>query len=473
MRALDGLGLFWLPGREDDALSGRLIFNPSGDGINLTLVGTFDNAPNDQGDADVRILGWLDAKKVTLDRCYSSGTTFRSPGAYESRYHANRMFLGHHFDSNDLSFTSVTTALSHLDDWVGLSGISERPDSNYPKHDTKTYHMSFTLPAEEYHEFSRGRVALVFNWSRDHDPFRGIEFHQWATLKIEYRESQPFEIVQNDVRHLQDLVTLCVDAPVAVDSFALKQKNIKAKTLSGEDTGHEQMIEFLAPPIRHDDPRERKPRHWHQMLLTYTELGGLATIARWLDSSERFQRALSSLMSTKYTVQMFAENRFLNVTFAAEAFHRITQGGSQMDEDIFEKLLATYLDSTPPVHQAWLRGKIQFGNEPPLRKRLRQLAGRSGTVTRTLIGDKDRWAYTLSQVRNELTHLGATSRSFSGSDLFFLAESAYAVVRICMLLDAGVSTETLTEKANSEAATWYRERLKQSIERVRHELASS
>lgn len=45
MRALDSLGLFWLQGHEDDALSGRLCFDPNkGGAINLTLVGKFDNA---------------------------------------------------------------------------------------------------------------------------------------------------------------------------------------------------------------------------------------------------------------------------------------------------------------------------------------------------------------------------------------------------------------------------------------------
>ena len=196
-------------------------------------------------------------------------------------------------------------------------------------------------------------------------------------------------------------------------------------------------------------------------------------LAQWLDVSERFQRALSSLMSTVHAGQLFVENRFLNVTYAAESFHRTTQGGTQMDEEVFAGLLATYLESTPKEHHDWLRGKIEFGNEVPLRKRLRQLAARSGLATRALVGDKDRWAYTLSRVRNELTHLGDNSRKFSGSDLFFLAESVYAVVRICMLLEAGVSVELLTEKASAQAVTWYRERLKGSVDRIRQELARS
>jgi hypothetical protein len=121
-------------------------------------------------------------------------------------------------------------------------------------------------------------------------------------------------------------VTLCIDAPTSLDSLRLWRPDIRAKVLSGEDAGVEQRIEFIALPLRYVDPQERRPRHEHQMLLTLEELGGIEAIARWLDGSLRFQRALNSLMSIKHAKQMFAENRFLNVTFAAEAFHRTTQG---------------------------------------------------------------------------------------------------------------------------------------------------
>jgi ApeA N-terminal domain 1 len=130
------------------------------------------------------------------------------------------------------------------------------------------------------------------------------------------------------------------------------------------------------------------------------------------------------------------------------------------------------ISKTPPQeHHEWLKGRIEHSNEPSLGKRLRQLAARAGAATRPLIGKRDRWAYTLSQVRNELTHIGPDSKEFHGEDLLFLTESVYAVVRICMLLECGVSPEILTKKANSSSVTWYRDRLKESTERVRSQLA--
>ena len=249
MKTIDGLGIFWIHGYEDDQLSGRLCFDPSGDGINLTLVGIFENAPNDRGEPNVRILGLLGSDKITLDRCFSSGTNFRSSGVYESRFYANQLFLGHHFESDELTFTSVTLGLSHLDRWVESIDICEKFEDQGDLHErTETYRMSLTLPPGESHEFSRGRVVLDYNWSRLGDTVRGLEFRQWPTLKIEYREPQQFQVIQSDVRRVQDIVTLCVGAPVSVESFVLKSSAIRARVLSGDDAGYEQTIEFLAPP---------------------------------------------------------------------------------------------------------------------------------------------------------------------------------------------------------------------------------
>ena len=160
-------------------------------------------------------------------------------------------------------------------------------------------------------------------------------------------------------------------------------------------------------------------------------------------------------------------------TFAAEAFHRmVTSGASYMNEDAFSGLLNAYLANTPDEHHEWLRGRIEHGNEPPLGKRLRQLAARAGAATRPLIGKRERWAYTLSQVRNELTHIGPKSREFRGEDLLFLTESVYAVVRICMLMECGVSHEILTSKATKEyRSSWiFEPRLTcaNAIQRVQH-----
>src|SRR6266511_925125 len=129
MKEFDELGLFWLPGHEEDALSGRLQFDPKEGGINLSLVGGFDNAPDHGDSSKLRILGWRGNDRVTLDQCLSLRTNRRAPGVPESRYYANQMFVGHYFEEEELSLQSASLRLSDLDSWVGRSGIAVEDDS--------------------------------------------------------------------------------------------------------------------------------------------------------------------------------------------------------------------------------------------------------------------------------------------------------------------------------------------------------
>lgn len=125
MRSFDDLGVFWLPGHDDDRLAGRLRFDPVDGRIDLELVGVFDRESEDDGEATVRLNGWVGSERITLDRCFSAGHRFGSPGVASCRYHANRMFVGHHFaQSEDLEFRSVLLEVDHLSDWVGRTGLS-------------------------------------------------------------------------------------------------------------------------------------------------------------------------------------------------------------------------------------------------------------------------------------------------------------------------------------------------------------
>ncbi|HKX13834.1 MAG TPA: HEPN domain-containing protein [Propionibacteriaceae bacterium] len=421
MQSIDSLGLFWLPDHDGDQLSGRLKFDPAGGDINLSLVGTFDNAVADGGEPTVRIFGWLGSNPVTLESCYSGGSTFGSPGVAQSSYHANRMFLGHHVESELQEFQSAETTFSYADTWVGHSGI--KVENNYWRNQsepTPIYTATYTPTAQDEQPFTRGHIQLGYRWHANGDSIRGVYMRQWPVFTTRYAEPHSLKTITRDVRLLQSLITLCVDTPVHLDKLILTHPDVHRFMLDGSDSGAEQPIELVNSPIPYTAPEARKVRHPYEILLTFEEVGGLPTIARWLEIAPQFQRALNSLMSVKYAEHMFAENRLLNATYGAEAFHRLTQNERYMEPTEFRQLLDAYLENTPEEHHDWLRGKVEFGNDPPLVKRLTKLAARAAPAIRSTIGNKEKWARALSQVRNELTHLNADSPEFDGGDLVFL-----------------------------------------------------
>ncbi|MEU6425622.1 HEPN domain-containing protein [Microbispora sp. NPDC046973] len=469
MEEIDSLGVFWLPGRDEDQLSGRLQFDPI-EGIDLVLVGEFESRLR-SGEPIPQIVGWIESKQVTLDNCYFRGAHRRYPGVIESRFHANRLFVGHQFSQQELAFKSATVELAYLENWVNRSGINDEQMHAFGH--ASPYEIHFTPLAAETQAFTRGEITLGFSWRYNGDPIAGITLKQRPFFRIDYDELVEFDKIRKDVGRIQDLMTLCVDTPVNVDRFVLRRPDLHTMMLSGQDSGEEQEIEFRAPVLRYNPPEQRKTRHYHQMFLSFDEIGGLQGVASWIENSARFQRALDSLMSTKHVERMYAENRFLNITYAAEAFHRITRGGSLMPEEEFSELLGQYVEVTPEERQIWLLDRLRYANDYSLPKRLRKLAIEAKIVTKPLIGSEGRWANTIAGVRNKLTHLPGDEESFRGGDLYFLAESVYAVMRVCMLLEAGISREVLASKKGSEPVSWHMDRVASAMERVRARMQNS
>jgi len=461
---IDALGMFWLPAHPEDALSGRLRFEVA-DSIRLSLVGCFDNHPQE----DEPIVGLVDGKAVTLRRWFETSRRVPSGGVAETSYLANEIFVGHHFDKSKVEFQAAFVSLRGLAAWVGRTGIvQQEPADRVPNN--QSYRIRFDPLPSQTHEFSRGRVVLRYRWQRGGDHLQGVFVRDWPEIGIEYNEVQDFTSIQNDISRLQNLLGLCLDSPATVERLAVRHPDIREMMLSGEDTGFAKEIEFRAPLLRPPDSTTHAKSDWPRMLLTFDELGGLATIARWLDRSVIFQEALNSLMSVKHARQIYAENRFLNIIHAAEGFHQVTQGGSYMPEEEYAVLLKLHFANTPHEHQAWLMDKLKFANSAPLGKRLRQLASKAAPVTRELIGTKDHWTFTVAQLRNVLTHLGADALRLRDGDLLYLAESVYAVVSVCMLLECGVEPNMIAANIDRGNLFWYKDRLHETVSRLRQQL---
>ncbi|MFB9194670.1 HEPN domain-containing protein [Actinomadura verrucosospora] len=466
MQEIDSPGVFWLPDSPEDKLSGRLTFSPTGK-VRLNLVGEFAHAKFRSFD-QFQIHGWIGSDPITLDGCFSNGVYRKYSGVSESRFAANRMFIGHIFKDQELNFQQVCINVSHLAEWTGRTGIHVQESTDQ----SNSFSISYTHPPEEISEFSRGRVSLGQSWSRK-TQLSKAEIIQQPFIRIEYNELVHCDDILTDVGRVQDLLTLCIDSPADTDKVIFCRPDIHSTMLSGDSSGSPQRIEFRAPRLRYKPIEERKNLTPDSMLLTYSELGGTSSIASWLDETGAFERPLNSLMSVRNTDRIYAENRFLNVAFAAEAYHRSTQGGSYMDQAEFERLLADYERITPDEHKKWLQSRLGYGNDAPLSKRLRQLAQRSRPATRTLIDQEGRWAETISKVRNELTHLGAGPSPFTGSDLFFLSESVYSVVRVCMLNTCGISPQTWMSKRESQAIVKYGDRVRSAVHNARKSLGIS
>jgi hypothetical protein len=472
---LDEQGLFWIPEDPDLKLAGRLQFDPLV-GIELSAVAehssSFNRLLNEQ--ERPRIVGAVGSKAVTLIDCLPPTYRYNSAGLVYYHYSPGRMLIGHDFGNDPLEFAAASVRLSNMAEWVDRTGI-ELDFHGTQSGDGPRYRVDFTpLESEEApftSGFTSGRLSLRFGWAQDGDGASEVRIRQWPVLRIDYDERRSLDDIMVDIGHLQDMLTLCVDQECCVDLVALHRPDLEDHALSGRPLGPK-AIELRYQPVSYVKPAERRNRHRHQMLLTYDSVGGITALARWLDVSARLEPALGSLMTMRQGRPLYAENRFLNVSFAAEAYHRSSNGGLHMPMEEFDALYKAIEAAVPVEHRGWLSEKLTHANQPTLGKRLKALAGWSKPATRTLIADKHDWAYVVAQVRNELTHLDADRTQFNGGDLYWLAESVFAVVRICLLLDCGLNPNTVESLSETESMTWARRKIEAATNRARTTLRS-
>jgi hypothetical protein len=428
------------------------------------LVGTFKGVRADLNDRQF-LHGVIDSGNISIDDSFFQGTTSRSSGLDLSRYYVNSLILGRHLEPDFTAFKIAYLRTSVGNDWVGRRiGDLELPQGVIEE---VAPWLNYVRPADEVAGFSRGELALHYAWtSSGAVSVSRVAFEHWPVVAIRYRQETSIDIVKEDAGHVADLMTLCADEVATLESLSVAHPDLRVRMLSGAE-GPEQELEVLAPQLSYRQSVDRKRRHPHEMLLTYDELGGISTIARWVDTCPKFDRALASMVSVKRSERMFAENRFLNITAASEAFHRDTYGGEAMPQDDFQDMLARCLTAVPEARRDWLEQKIGHSNDPTFRKRLTDLSARTGSLIGSLCGNTARWIDTVTRARNHLTHLDSSKLNVDGGDLYFLGESLYAVVRACMLIEVGVPRELIERKADTYAFSWYRERLAESIERVR------
>jgi hypothetical protein len=459
MEELDEQGLFWIPEDADLRLAGRLQFDPL-TGIALSAVAehnvSFNRLLNEQ--ERPRIVGVVGSKAVTLIDCLPPGYEYNSAGLVYYHYSPRLMLIDHDFGNEPLEFTAVSVRFSNLAEWINRTGIELEFRGTQSGVDGPRYRVAFTPLEAEEALFTSGRLSLRFGWAQDGDGASEVRIRQWPVLRIDYDERRSLDDIMVDIGHLQDMLTLCVDQECCVDFVALHRPDLQDHAFSGETLGPK-TIELRYQPVSYVQPAERKSRHGHQMLLTYDSVGGIAALARWIDITSRLEPALGSLMTMRQGRPLYVENRFLNVTFAAEAYHRNSIGGLYMPEEEFDELYKLIEAAVPSERRHWLGEKLAHANQPTLGKRLKALADRSRAATRALIGDKHEWAYVVAQVRNELTHLDANRTKFDNGDLYWLSESVFAVTRICLLLDCGLNPVTAESLTETGSMTWARPKI--------------
>lgn len=427
-------GLFWLPSKSDDKVVGELTFD-AGEGVSLTLHrSSYDTWPEIPG----LIVGSTGAQEVTLIDSYQTNLTLVSaPYSIKTQaFYANRLLLGHAFYRlEDLAFTTLDISHYGLAEWVDKSGVARRINhSDDGMHDV--VEIRYEQPESTSAQFSGGAIRIRFSWTSSSRTEESTLKHS-PYICIEYDGALNYNDILKHGKHIQDFITICTDKAVTAKQVTFRHHDIPIRMLDGGTKG-EQSIEYRAALITSPAFAMRsKPRY--PLDLSFDAVGGIEAIAKWMQTASGYATVVSLMTPFRSEMSSFAENSFLNVVAAAEAFHDLKYPERKEVEGEAEwaSLLEAILSNVPNERKEWLSGELRYINRPSLSKRLTILARNTKNITGNLSGsnaDKiKRWAGTVAGVRNELTHRRSEEDTFPGGTLHWLAESVYQVLRGCLL----------------------------------------
>jgi hypothetical protein len=465
MDAFEDEGFFWLPGKEREQQAGRIKFDPIQGGT-LSLIGGFGNLAQQFANQErtIRINGAAGRRYLTLDGCFRTNTRFEMPGTTHQTFYVGTIITGYLFDEGEvLTFDRCSIALDQLPGWIRRPSIQRQ----FPSESTDPIVIQAARLDDEIVHVGDDELRLTSTWTLRGDDITMTAVHQETRLEITYPAARSLDQIRDDVRHLQDLLTLATTTASVALEVGLWRSDITTEYPPGthRPVPMRYYASQLAERVRLDDPQPAR------VIFGYQDIGGLAMVARWLTVARRYRIVVASLLSIRYSTGLYVENRFNNVISAAESFHRMRFSNEVRSQEEYDRFVQGLVAAVPGEHQNWLEKQLQYSNEPRLWQRLNEMTQYAGPVFTTLYEKPGVWVQVVANSRNRLTHHDKNRPvEFRPGDLNFIAESVFILVMLCLFRECGIDGKTLSAIAESDSAQFLGGKLTELVPRLHEQM---
>lgn len=388
-------GQFWLSATPDRRIGGLIRFK-QGESIAIDLFGGLQDRPSVLSGLPhpsvVRGVS-VDGELITAFGVTDSSSRLTSFGEI-SELRACEVLFGAHLDSlEDARFSSACATLTNLAPWAGEGPFSvhagETPSSPV------TAQASFPTGFDVQVPSLGARVVLggaVRAWTSADEVRLALEPYI-SVHPAEPRELAWFDQVLGDVR---DLVAVCTFSPILLERILVRvAPDVGPHLTIHRAVWFRERPEALSPhrmPIRLRD------------ILPDIE----AVLSRWFELTAKARPAIDLYLSVIYRGVHLNVFAFLAMSQAAEAFHRLTAGGSfESPEDYdrhYQAMVSSLPTDLPSALRERLKDTLKYGNELSLRRRLRALFSERGKLAQHVSPDPSGLINEIVRLRNALTH---------------------------------------------------------------------
>jgi ApeA N-terminal domain 1 len=445
-------GEWWLPKYPDNKIVGTVSYKGYED-ITLELLGSFFGHQHFMKRERFHpqiILGLTDhGEPLTLLENVEihSGKSSRG-GTGTVIYRTNYLFIGEHFNApNEIQFNSCSLSYYFLEEWIGklpfkTEAIVEE-DKFVGEKAVYKQREGFKVKVPTID----ATVSIWHGFGGSSGGFRKLVWTHTAYLTITPEKPQEFIWFRKVQFQLRNLLSILIGRPVYLKraSFFIEKPEV-------EDERDRREIVYLYFAQRTQQPSKRM--HPMDMLVRLDDIEEkIATILEaWFSKAEKLEDVYQLFIGAMYGQNMYTHLHFLTLMQALETYHRSTRAGQYISEDDYQKVFAALLTAIPAGTEsslkASLKGRLKYGNEYSLRKRINLLLNELTEDCRMLITkEPDNFISSIIDTRNYLTHYDRSLKPdvLDTADLYNASLSLKIFLTILLLKELEIEEQKIVE----------------------------
>lgn len=444
MESFEYAGQWWIPGFENEKVSGLVRFKPN-EGSELELTGSLVGA--EEGQNPKIINGYANGKALTLYSCFcknkSSHRSIDLPDMSYERYSVQVVFIGHCFSAeDDIKFDELCVGFHNLENWTGITGI--KFDMCPDKEDPKLFcSAKYIIPDEIEIKLNDFNMSLRHSFKNGGDEIRNLSIEQSSYFRVATSQPKHFnEYIENIVFHLQNYLSFGLNSPTYPREVVGFNNAIKE---SGREFAKN--IDIYYGSTGHVDSEKRI--YWTDMLFSYRTASDMfiQSVMNWFEKKDILKPVYDLYFASVYNSRVYLDYQFLTYIQALESFHRRMFDGDYIEDEqykkVFEDLIKHIPEKLSRSHRDSLKSRIKYGNEFSLRKRLDELFKKHSRLKFLILRDSSKFINKVIDTRNYLTHYTEELelKASYGEDLYYLVITLKFIVQFCILISMGFSEE--------------------------------
>lgn len=451
----------WRLPSSPDTLQGTLHFDPA-DGARLELFGVYRIQDHKLWSPEI-ILGDTTKGLITLVDCSYRHSSRSGSNIITSIYTPSMILVGEHFENKAaIQFTDVYFEAFNLFEWIDKRSLRYKqegiePSGPFSIHYTRPKPIPFT-----YHEHCKGSIYFTSATTATDSPHQ-IKTKESCAVHLRYDAYYSYQHILRDVTIFYQFISLCTFEQSYPTFLFFTSPDITSHFQ------HEAIDKTWNKQLHcHFSNSYYKPRYKvrrsYEHILRYPKMKKIfpKVIANWYRYYQQIEQAFIlhlRFFEDKYTM---STAKFMDQARAMEIFHRRTCNNVSMAEELYTSLLERTLhnDGLTKKEKEWLRTKLQYGNEPSLRQRLKELLSKSDHPLLTkFIRDKKSFIEAVVFNRNYYTHFSKRpeEKPLENLPLFILTEKLLLLLT-CSIFDLlEIPYELFEESLGSEFVKRVRE----------------